>query len=95
MADAYCTCGFTEDEAADETISDHLLAVFTPGDDKGNDGRFHLEAEPDLTCLCGLATAMADELDAHFLAVFTPDDGIGHDGKRHAIVTASTRNGGQ
>ena len=79
---ARCSCGFAEGEAADETITDHLLEMFATDDDRGTDGRYHLEAEPRLTCFCGL-TATAAELDAHFLSVFTPGDAIGHDGKKH------------
>jgi hypothetical protein len=93
MTLAQCVCGFTEDEAGDETISDHLFTVFAPEDDKGTDGRYHLEGEPDLTCVCGLAAATAAELDAHFLTLFTPNDAIGRDGKRHVSVTAVARNG--
>jgi hypothetical protein len=39
VADARCSCGFTEADGADETISDHLLEVFAPEDDMGTDGR--------------------------------------------------------
>lgn len=83
MTGARCACGFTEDEAEDFTIGDHLLDMFAPDDDKGTDGRYHLEGEPALTCPCGLAAATTAQLDAHFLAVFTPGDAIGRDGKKH------------
>jgi hypothetical protein len=85
MAHARCSCGFTEAEGADETISDHLLAVFAPEEDKGTDGRYHLEGEPGLTCACG-AAATATELDAHFVGVFAPADHIGRDGRQHEKV---------
>ena len=70
MAGARCSCGFTEAEGADETISDHLLEVFTPEDDKGTDGRYHLEGAPDLACACGLAAAAAAEARRAFPAGF-------------------------
>jgi hypothetical protein len=88
MTAGQCICGFTEDEAGHRRIIDHLLEAFALDDDKGTDGLVHLEGEPDLTCLCGLAASTADELDAHFLALFTPDDAIGRDGKKHHPVTA-------
>jgi hypothetical protein len=93
MTGARCACGFTEGEAEDFTLGDHLLDVFTPDDDKGTDGRYHLEGEPDLTCHCGLAAATADELDTHFVAVFTPDGAIGRDGKRHEPVNTAAPDG--
>jgi hypothetical protein len=80
MTAAACVCGFTE--AGDETVADHLRAMFTPDDDEGIDGRVHLEGETSLFCMCG-AGGSASELDAHFLAVFTPADLIGRDGERH------------
>jgi hypothetical protein len=83
MTGAQCACGFTEDDAEDFTIGDHLYEMFAPDDGKGTDGRCHLEGEPDLTCLCGLAAATPAQLDTHFLAMFTPDDAIGRDGKKH------------
>ncbi len=86
MISVQCACGFTEDEAEDFTIGDHPLAMFAPADDRGADGRHHLEGEPTLTCCCGLAAATTAELDAHFVAVFTPEGGIGHDGKKHELV---------
>jgi hypothetical protein len=89
MTAAQCACGFAEDEAEDFTIGDHLFAMFAPEDYTGTDGRHHLEGEPDLTCLCGLAAATAEELDAHFLAVFTPEHAIGRDGKKHEPVYRS------
>ena len=91
MAGIRCSCGFAEDEAEGFTIGDHLYEMFAPDDDKGTDGRYHLEGEPDLTCFCGLAAATAAQLDAHFLAVFTPDDAIGRDGKKHQRVEVSAR----
>jgi hypothetical protein len=83
VADARCSCGFTEAEGVDVTIGDHLLEVFAPDDDKGTDGRYHLEGELGLTCVCGLAAATAAELDGHFRQAFTPADHIGRDGRRH------------
>ena len=83
VADARCSCGFTEAGSVDVTISDHLLEMFAPEDDKGTDGRYHLEGEPGLTCVCGFAAATAAELDAHFLQAFTRTDHIGHDGHEH------------
>ena len=81
MADARCSCGFSE--AGDETITDHLLEVFAPEDCRGSDGLVHEEVRPDLTCSCGLVAATAGELDAHFLRVFTPGDLVGRDGRKH------------
>ena len=92
MAHAQCTCGFAEAAAEDFTIADHLLAMFVPGDDRGTDGRYHLEGEPGLTCYCGQAAATTAELDAHFIAVFTPEDAIGRDGREHKQLTAIARN---
>jgi hypothetical protein len=86
MINARCSCGFTEAESVDVTISDHLLEVFAPDDDTGTDGRYHLEGETGLTCVCGLAASTAAELDAHFLRVFAPADHIGRDGRKHAKV---------
>ena len=86
MADARCTCGFTE--AGDERIGDHLAEVFAPDDGKGPDGLVHLEGEAGLSCMCGAGGSVAD-LDAHFLAVFTPADHIGRDGGKHELVTGS------
>lgn len=88
MTAGQCVCGFTDDEAGDYTIGDHLLEVFVPQDDRGTDGSLHVEGERPLTCLCGLAAATAEELDAHFLALFTPDDAIGQDGKKHHVTAA-------
>src|SRR6185437_2741028 len=62
-----CTCGFTEANADDETIVDHLLRVFTPDDDKGADGQVHLEGNRELACLCGFRAGTTGELDSHFL----------------------------
>jgi len=78
-----CVCGFTEDEAGDQTLDDHLFEAFAPDDDKGPDGLVHLEGQRKLACLCGLTAATSGELDAHLLALFTPDDAIGRDGKEH------------
>jgi hypothetical protein len=78
-----CVCGFIADEAADQTMADHLLEIFAPEDDKGTDGLVHLEGERSLTCLCGFAATSPAELDAHFVAIFTPADAIGQDGKKH------------
>ena len=76
-----CSCGFTETDA--ETLTDHLLEVFTPEDNKGNDARLHEEGALALACVCGLVAPSPEELDSHFLRVFTPPDLIGADGKRH------------
>ena len=81
MADARCTCGFTE--TSDETITDHLLEVFSPGDGTGTDGLVHLEGEQPLTCLCGFAGTTPRELDRHFLTAVTPPGSIGRDGDKH------------
>lgn len=80
MPAAHCWCGFTE--APDETITDHLLAAFTPDDSRGPDGQVHDEGQPG-HCLCGLALATSAGLDEHFLAVFTPGDRVGNDGGTH------------
>jgi hypothetical protein len=90
MITAQCVCGFTEDEAGDQTLGDHLFEAFAPEDDKGPDGLVHMEGKRKLTCLCGLAAATPEELDAHLVAKFTPDDAIGGDGKKHHPVTAAT-----
>ena len=82
MINARCLCGFTEDEAADETIGDHLFDVFAPDDGKGPDGNVHLEGEAPLYCLCGQGGSQ-QELDAHWLEIFTPVDAIGLDGISH------------
>jgi hypothetical protein len=86
MTTAPCACGFTETAA--ETIADHLLEMFTPGDGRAADGQVHLEGEVSLFCMCG-AGGSARELDAHFLAVFTPADLIGRDGEKHEQVSAA------
>lgn len=76
-----CSCAFTETDA--ETLTDHLLEVFTPDDNKGSDGKIHEEGSPTLTCLCGVAAPSPEELDGHFLRLLTPRDQIGRDGTRH------------
>jgi hypothetical protein len=93
MTDMQCSCGFTE--TGDETITDHLLAVFAPEDSRGTDGLIHEEWTTALACTCGVATTTPAELDRHFLTVFTPADTIGHDGQKHAPVAAAEQNGGQ
>jgi hypothetical protein len=85
MADARCSCGFTEAGAADETIDDHLREVFTPEDGRGPDGVLHFEGEKDLFCQCG-AGGSAEGLDAHLLEVFTPADSVGRDEITHKAV---------
>jgi hypothetical protein len=87
MTTAQCTCGFTENAGADETVEDHLLEVFAPEDGKGSDGMVHLEGEVALFCLCG-AGGSAERLDAHLLAVFTPAGGVGRDGIKHERLPA-------
>jgi hypothetical protein len=82
MTNTRCSCGFTE--TAGETITDHFLEAFVPGDGLASDGLVHEEVRPDLTCTCGLVAATPGELDAHFLRVFTPGDLIGRDGRKHA-----------
>ena len=94
MTSTSCVCGFTENEAGDQKISDHLLEAFAPEDDKGTDGLVHLEWGKNLTCFCGLSAATPEELDAHLLALFTPDDAIGRDGKRHHPQTLATTRAG-
>jgi hypothetical protein len=92
MTPVRCACGFTEDDAADETIGDHLFEVFAPEDGMAADGLVHLEGESNLFCLCG-AGGSATELDAHFLAVFTPADLIGRDGDKHEPVNVAEQSG--
>ncbi len=77
-----CSCGFTE--TADETITDHLLAAFTPPDNRGADGRVHEERQRG-RCLCGLVADATGLLDDHFLTVFTPGapNARGRDGGTH------------
>ena len=87
MIPAKCACGFTEDEAVDETICDHLIEVFAPEDGRAADGLVHLEGEENLFCMCG-AGGSTYELDTHFLAVFTPPDLIGRDGRKHEKVAS-------
>ena len=83
MTTARCSCGFTE--LADETVTDHLLLAFEPGDRAGADGLVHEEGEP-LGCVCGFAASTPDDLDEHFLKAFIPDDAIGRDGTRHEAI---------
>ena len=78
-----CACGF--ERLADEEVSDHLLAVFEPGDSVGTDGQVHQERDLR-ACSCGFSAASGEELDAHFLAVFTPADAVGRDGKEHRAI---------
>ena len=85
MTPAKCVCGFTEDEAGNETLDDHLLELFAPEDGRAADGLAHLEGKENLFCLCG-AGGSSDKLDVHFLAVFTPPDLIGRDGCKHEKV---------
>src|SRR5258707_4648431 len=69
MADAMCSRGLTE--RADETMTDHLLAVFTPEDSRGRDGELHEEWQVTRSCSCGVATTTPAQLGAHFLAMFS------------------------
>jgi hypothetical protein len=85
MTAARCLCGFTG--LADEELTDHLLQVFEPEDQIGNDGVPHEEHER-LTCACGLTAGTPQELDAHFIKVFTPDEATGSDGQRHEPMAA-------
>jgi hypothetical protein len=80
MIAARCSCGFTE--LADEEMTDHLLQVFEPDDQKGTDGLVHEERDR-LVCACGLSAITPEELDEHLLKVFTPDNAIGRDGQKH------------
>jgi hypothetical protein len=41
MINARCSCGFTEAGGVDETITDHLLEMFTPVDRVDADGVEH------------------------------------------------------
>jgi hypothetical protein len=82
MTGTRCTCG----EAGDDTITDHLLEVFTPDDCRGSDGLLHEEADPALTCFCGLVAATGREMDEHFLVVFIPAGSAGLDGVIHKAV---------
>jgi hypothetical protein len=86
VVNARCSCGFTEPEGADETISDHLLEVFPPEDDKGADGRVHLEGDPGLTCLCGFKAGATGELDSHFLDMFAPANRVDPGGIEHTVT---------
>jgi hypothetical protein len=86
MARARCACGFTEVNGDDETIGDHLLRVFTPADDRGTDGRVHMEGNPGLTCLCGFSASTVGELDAHFLEMFAPVGRADAGGVVHAVI---------
>lgn len=90
MVGAMCSCGFTE--VADEAMTDHLLAAFTPGDSRGRDGNVHEEWRAPLSCSCGVATTTPARLDTHFLAMFTPDNAIGRDGKQHVPSSAGRQN---
>jgi hypothetical protein len=87
MVGTQCSCGFTEDEAGNETLGDHLFEVFAPEDGRAADGLVHLEGEENLFCMCG-AGGSADELDAHFLAVFTPAELTCRDGRKHEKVAS-------
>ena len=86
MADERCSCGFTEVAGVDETMGDHLRAVFTPEDDTGADGQVHLEGNPELTCLCRFKAGTAGELDSHFLEKFRPADRVDSDGIEHTVT---------
>jgi hypothetical protein len=88
MRDARCSCGFTE--AGDETMTDHLLAVFAPEESRGADGVV-LRGMAARTCSCGVATTTPAKLDAHFLAMFTPRDATGRDGVRHAAAPENSQ----
>jgi hypothetical protein len=82
MTSGRCSCGFTEAGEIDESIDDHLAEVFETDDDRGTDGRVHLEGAVSFFCLCG-AGGSPRELDAHLLRAFTPADSIGRDGNKH------------
>ncbi len=94
MTAAQCSCGFTEDEAGNETLGDHLFEVFAPEDGRAADGLVHLEGEQNFFCMCGVGGSV-EELDAHFLAVFTPADLIGRDGEKHEPASAVAPNDGR
>lgn len=81
-----CSCGFSEVAGADEAITDHLLKVFAPEDDKGAAGQVHLEGDPGLTCLCGFRASGTAELDSHFLQVFVPADRVDPAGVEHVVT---------
>jgi hypothetical protein len=68
------------------STSEYLLRVFTPADDKGTDGRVHLEGNPGLTCLCGFSASTAGELDAHFLEMFVPVGRADAGGVVHTVI---------
>jgi hypothetical protein len=85
-----CTCGFTEANPEGETIADHLLRAFTPEDDKGADGRVHLEGEPGLACLCGFRASVPAELDSHFLEIFIPASRVDSSGVEHKVIGEQT-----
>lgn len=68
-----CSRGLTF--GATGELTDHLLQVFTPPDDRGHDGKTHVERSPTLACSCGFTAANPTELDDHLLAVFSPRGG--------------------
>ncbi len=86
MPIARCLCGFAELD--DETIADHLAAVFMPDDCVGNDGKVHDELS-GRACACGFFGSSASELEGHLAAAFTPGDGIGLDGREHGVCDAT------
>jgi hypothetical protein len=79
-----CSCGFTRLD--DEEVIDHLLALFTPGDSRGGDGRVHAEGRVALACFCGFTAAKPEDMDQHFLDMFGSTDSVGRDGKKHVAV---------
>jgi len=81
MTATRCLCGFQRLD--DEEVTDHLLAVFTPDDFTGNDGRVHQEQAVGV-CSCGFTATPAQDLDSHFIAVFTPGGSVSRDGVKHA-----------
>ena len=85
MTGSRCSCGFTEVAGTDETIGDHLRLVFTPDDDRGPDGKVHLEGEADLFCTCGIGGS-AERLDSHFLEMFVPADRMDSGAVEHQVT---------
>ena len=83
MADARCSCGFTE--SGGEHLIDHLLEAFTPPDSRANDGQLHEELSH--SCACGFTPTAPGQLDQHFLASFTPANAIDQYGKTHVSMS--------
>jgi hypothetical protein len=86
-----CSCGFANDNA--EEFRDHLLMVFSPDNDLGNDGHMHAEIAKTekgpgggYDCSCGFVADDIVGFDDHMLLVFATADGVGIDGRRHVVA---------